>query len=96
MALHRGILDLSRSLLFRLEPTSQWDVGTVLYKLERSDCVFHLLLATILEGLTPQVRKFLMVPVSVKDSYRILGISQGASPDEIKNAYRTTVVIHQE
>ena len=38
----------------------------------------------------------LMVSASANDSYRILGISQGASPDEIKNAYRITVVIHQE
>lgn len=37
-----------------------------------------------------------MVPVSANDSYRILGISQGASPDEIKDAYRITVVVHQE
>ncbi|KAF8813350.1 DnaJ-domain-containing protein [Phlegmacium glaucopus] len=33
-----------------------------------------------------------MVPTSVKDAYRILGISEGASPDEIKNAYRTTAL----
>lgn len=37
-----------------------------------------------------------MVPASAaKDAYRILGISEGVRPDEIKNAYRTTVVIHQ-
>jgi preprotein translocase subunit Sec63 len=36
-----------------------------------------------------------MASASVNDSYRILGISQGVSPDEIKNAYRTTVVIYQ-
>ena len=88
MELHRGFLDLSRSLIFRLEPTSQWDVRAVLYKLA----------AHRTKRLQPfsRVRLVLMVPASAKDSYRILGISQGASPDEIKNAYRTTVVIHQE
>lgn len=35
-----------------------------------------------------------MVSASAKDAYQILGVSEGASPDEIKNAYRTTVAIH--
>ena len=35
------------------------------------------------------------VSASAQDAYRILGISEGVSPDEIKNAYRTTVVISE-
>lgn len=33
--------------------------------------------------------------MSSNDAYRILEISEGASPDEIKNAYRIMVVIYQ-
>jgi DnaJ-domain-containing protein 1 len=37
----------------------------------------------------------MLTPMSSNDAYRILEISEGASPDEIKNAYRIMVVIHQ-